>query len=240
MNTPLIGILPSRRIDPEGAHQIYIPEAYVQAVANAGGAPLVVPLGLSENLLNEILPRLDGVLFSGGGDMHPESYGSTMHAAVNSIDVDRDRVELHAFQEIIQRQTPILGICRGFQVINVAMGGTLYEDILDQHPDGLDHRSKKDQPRDYLAHRVQVKPNSLLSQIIGQDSTPVNSLHHQGVRKLAPGLTATASASDGIIEAFEITQYPFGLAVQWHPECLQEHAPMRTIFQAFVKACQKR
>ena len=240
MAAPLIGILPSRKIDPEGADQIYIPESYVQAVANAGGAPLVVPLGLTADLLNEILPRLDGVLFSGGGDMHPDRYGSQMHPLVSSVDPDRDRVELYAFQEVIQQKTPFLGICRGFQVINVAMGGTLYEDILDQHPDSLDHRSQKGQPRNFLAHQVRIEPDSLLAQILGQSSVPVNSLHHQGVRQLAPRLAATARASDGIIEAFELAEYPFGLAVQWHPECLQEHESMRRLFQAFIQASQKR
>ena len=238
MVSPLIGILPSRKIDPDGGDQIYIPEAYVQAVARAGGAPLVIPLGLPEELLYQIVPRLDGVLFSGGGDMHPSRYGSTMHPTVSSVDIDRDRVELYAFQEILRRQTPFLGICRGFQVVNVALGGTLYEDILAQHPDGLDHRSKKGQPRDYPAHQVKVESGSQLGQICGQATIPVNSLHHQGVRQLAPDLSASAWAPDGIVEAFELKGYPFGLAVQWHPECLPEDEAMRGLFRSFVEACQ--
>ena len=239
MPQPLIGIIPSRRNEPGEAPQIYVPEAYVQSVTAAGGAPLVIPLGLPEALLGGILSRLDGVLFSGGGDVHPERYASALHPKVDGIDLDRDRVELYAFQAVTQRQTPFLGICRGFQVINVALGGTLYEDILDQHPGGLDHRKGKN-ARDFLAHNVTVTPGSRLEKLVGNSSLPVNSMHHQGVRRLAPGLQATATAPDGIIEAFELQGYPFGMAVQWHPECLPDYAEMRRLFEAFVQAAGER
>ena len=239
MKMPLIGITPSRKIDPQGAHQIFVPEAYVQAVTAAGGAPLVIPLGLPEAQLAEILPRLDGVLFSGGGDVHPDRYASRMHPLVDGVDLDRDRVELYTFQAVTQRQTPFLGICRGFQVINVALGGTLYEDILEQYPGGLDHRRGK-KARNTLAHSVAVAPGSQLAKLMGQPAVRVNSMHHQGVRKLAPGLQATATAPDGIIEAFELTGYSFGLAVQWHPECLPELSEMRRLFEAFVQAAGEK
>jgi putative glutamine amidotransferase len=239
MTVPVIGIIPSRKIISDGTDQIYLPESYILAVADAGGAPLVIPLGLPEALLNEVLPRLDGLLFSGGGDVHPERYGSQMHPAVSSVDKDRDRVELYVFHETLRQRKPFLGICRGFQVINVALGGTLYEDILDQHPDGLDHRHQPGKSRHYLAHRVTVEPDSRLGAILGQKSVSVNSMHHQGVRQLASELAASAWAPDGIIEGFELPDQPFALAVQWHPECLQEHASMRALFRAFVAACQK-
>jgi putative glutamine amidotransferase len=239
MAKPLIGIIPSRRTDPQGAPHIDVPEAYVQAVTAAGGASLVIPLGLPEDVLAEILSRLDGVLFSGGSDVHPSRYGSQMHPKVEGVDLDRDRVELYAFQAVSQLQKPFLGICRGFQVINVALGGSLYEDILDQHPAGLDHRRGK-HARDYLAHAVAVAPGSRLAELLGDTHVQVNSMHHQGVRQLAPSLQATATAPDGIIEAFELPDYPFGLAVQWHPECLPEHAEMRRLFEVFIQAAGDR
>jgi putative glutamine amidotransferase len=163
-----------------------------------------------------------------------------MHPKVNSVDTDRDRVELFVLQEVIQRQTPFLGICRGFQVINVGLGGTLYEDILDQHPGGMDHSHQPGAPRDHLTHAVAVEPESKLGQILGQKSVPVNSLHHQGVRRLAPTLRPTATSPDGLIEAYELPGYPFGLAVQWHPECLPDHPAMQRLFQAFVQAAGNR
>lgn len=236
MTPPLIGIIPSRRTDADGATSVNLPETYIQAIVSAGGAPVVIPLGLDEDTLRSIASRLDGLLFSGGGDVHPERYGSVMHTAVHSIDTDRDRVELFLLQETIKQQTPFLGICRGLQVINVGLGGTLYEDILDQHPNAIDHRSQPGKPRHYLAHPVEVVLESQLGRILGAQKVEVNSLHHQGIRRLAPGLRSTATAPDGIIEAFELPDYPFGLAVQWHPECLPDHPAMRRIFQAFIQA----
>jgi putative glutamine amidotransferase len=236
MTMPRIGITPSRRVEPARSTQISVPEAYVQAVTAAGGAPFIIPLGLPEAVLAEIIPTLDGILFSGGGDVHPGVYGSQDHPLVDGVDHDRDRVELDAFSLASKRQLPFLGICRGFQLINVALGGTLYEDILDQHPGALDHRYQDGNSRSYLAHPVAVSPGSCLAEILGQTTVDVNSMHHQGVRSLAAGLQASAAAPDGIIEAFEMPGHPFGMAVQWHPECLQEHQPMQRLFQAFVKA----
>jgi putative glutamine amidotransferase len=235
MLPPIIGIIPSRKVDPPGA-AIYILEAYIQAVASAGGAPLVIPLGLPEDTLAAIAQRLDGVLFSGGGDVHPDRYGGAMHPKVDQVDPDRDRVELFIFQEILRSQMPFLGICRGYQVINVALGGNLYEDVLDLHPAALDHRYQPGASRAHLAHPVAISPGSRLACILDQERVLVNSMHHQGVRLLAPSLRNTAVAPDGLIEAFELPDHPFGLAVQWHPECLQEHSTMQRLFQAFIRA----
>lgn len=236
MTMPRIGITPSRHVESKSATQISVPEAYIQAVTAAGGAPFIIPLGLPEAVLAEMIPTLDGILFSGGGDVHPDAYGSQDHPLVAGVDTDRDRVELDAFSLASKSQLPFLGICRGFQLINVALGGTLYEDILDQHPGALDHRYQDGKPRDYLAHPVKVSPHSCLAEITGKTEIEVNSMHHQGVRRLAAGLQASAVAPDGIIEAFELPGHPFGMAVQWHPECLQGHQPMQRLFQAFVKA----
>jgi putative glutamine amidotransferase len=122
-------------------------------------------------------------------------------------------------------------------VINISLGGTLFEDIQEQRPNSLNHQCFPEQPREHLAHSVAIKPNSQLSAILESSTTMVNSMHHQGIDSLAPDLQASAHAPDGLIEAVEILYHPFGLAVQWHPEHLQANATMQTLFHAFVKAC---
>jgi putative glutamine amidotransferase len=236
MTAPLIGLTTYRFLNKPGAQHNAIAEAYTQAVQNAGGIPVLIPLGLAETTLDDLLSRLDGILFTGGGDVQPERYGSHPHPLVDGIDLDRDQLEIHLLQSAVARDLPFLGICRGLQVINVALGGTLYEDILDQRPGGLRHQYGPEYPRNYLAHAIELRSEGRLAQALVETVSRVNSLHHQGVDRLAEGLLPTAWAPDGIVEAFELPAHPFGLAVQWHPEALQEHAPMRALFRAFVKA----
>lgn len=236
MPKPLIGITTYRFFNSQHAPQLAINEAYSQALIQAGAAPVLIPLGLPEDALTDMLSRLDGVLFSGGGDVQPESYGSQPHPLVDGVDADRDRVEIFLARQITQTPIPFIGICRGLQVVNVALGGSLYEDILEQHTGAQRHQWSSDHPRNYLAHAVTLNPTSRVAAILGKPDIEVNSLHHQGINRLAPNLRAVAHAPDGIIEAIELPGHPFGLAVQWHPEWLQEHAPMRQFFQAFVQA----
>ena len=236
MPSPVIGITPSRNSSSYGSPQITMPEAYAQALADAGAAPVLIPLGLSKSALQQIFARLDGILLSGGGDVHPELYGAELQPLVSGIDLDRDRVEIELVRAAIAAKKPILGICRGIQVINVALGGDLYADISQEMPQALKHDCFPEKGRDFLAHLVSLKPDSRLAAILGKSPVHVNSMHHQGIRHLAPGLTATAHAPDGLIEAFELSEHPFALAVQWHPECLLDHEPMRSLFLAFTKA----
>ncbi|OGO37474.1 MAG: hypothetical protein A2W35_14130 [Chloroflexi bacterium RBG_16_57_11] len=236
MPAPLIGLTSYRHLNTYGLPLNSITEAYARAVTSAGAIPVMIPLGLAEETLDALLVRLDGILFTGGGDVHPERYGSQAHPLVDDVDVDRDRVEVHLLHRTLEQGLPFLGICRGLQVINVALGGTLFEDILDQRPNSLKHQYYPNWPRNYLAHSVQVKQNSQLWAMLGSSSVQVNSLHHQGIRDLAAPLQATAFAPDGVIEAFELVEHPFGMAVQWHPEWLQEHPSMQSIFRAFVQA----
>lgn len=237
MKTPLIGITTSRLQTKYGFPAHAVAEKYVQALANAGSAPLLIPLSLAEEQLEAILARLDGILFTGGGDIHPARYGALQDGLSNSVDEDRDRVELFLLQRVVERALPFLGICRGFQLVNVGLGGTLYSDILAQRPDSSRHDYFPDYPRDLLAHTVSVVAGSRLGAILGADEVTVNSLHHQGLKDLAPGLAIGATAPDGLVEGLEVTGYPFGLAVQWHPEWLQAHLPMRNLFKNFVEAC---
>jgi putative glutamine amidotransferase len=238
MSTPVIGIVTSR-IQYNKKPIMFLNEAYVQAVLGAGAAPLLIPLGLPEETLRQAVSRLDGVLFSGGGDMAPERYGSQPHPRVDGVDEDRDREELALYAQVLNEGKPFLGICRGIQVLNVAMGGTLYEDILDQHPRAIKHDQYPNIPRDYLAHAVQITEETRLAKILGKPIVEVNSLHHQGIRRLAPGLKASAHAPDGIVEGVEVPGHPFGLAVQWHPEHLQAHETMQALMRAFAEAASQ-
>lgn len=238
MYPAVIGIVTSRILRNHMTN-MYLNEAYVQAVLGAGAAPLLIPLGLPDAALRQAVERVDGILFSGGGDMEPGRYGSQPHPCVTEVDRDRDRLELALFAQVLDDGTPFLGICRGFQVLNVAMGGTLYEDISDQHPGAIRHDHYPNIPRDHLAHAVQIAEESRLARILGKPIVEVNSLHHQGIRRLAAGLNASAFAPDGIIEGVEVPGHPFGLAVQWHPEWLQQHDPMRALLRTFVEAASQ-
>ena len=240
MTTAWIGITTSRGHSDAGYPIFTLPEAYVDALQQAGAAPVMIPLGLPEEQLSGLLSRVDGVLFSGGGDVHPERYGSAPHPLVDFVDEDRDRVEVLLVNHALQQSLPILGICRGLQLINVALGGTLYEDLGDQLPGSIHHDYSEEHKRDYLAHPVRLEPGSLLAEVLGCSSIQVNSLHHQGIRQLAAGLRTSASAPDGVVEGVELPGYPFGLAVQWHPEWLLAYPPMRRLFNAFVDAARTR
>jgi putative glutamine amidotransferase len=235
---PLIGVTTYSFTSNTGHPQFALNQAYIKSLHGAGACPLLIPSRLAGDVLQTFLSRLDGVLFSGGGDVRPERYGSQPHPLVTEIDEDRDELEIELVRQVAQAGLPFLGICRGLQVINVALGGSLYEDILEQRPDSLKHQNVAEHPRDYLAHSIQVQPGSRLAGILGGTDVQVNSLHHQGIRRLAPGLAATAHAPDGVIEAVELPEHPFGLAVQWHPECIQAYPPMQSLFRAFVEACQ--
>jgi len=239
MGQALIGITSFQHLNKFGYPMNAVMSAYIQAVARAGGLPVLLPLGLEDTAYQAIFERLDGVLFTGGGDVHPDRYGGQEHSKVGDVDAERDRVELWLAQAVIAQNKPFLGICRGCQVLNVALGGTLYEDILDQKEGAIKHDYYPDHPRSLLAHGVEIAEGSRLAGILGLTRAQVNSLHHQGVRQLASRLTATAHAPDGILEAYELPAHRFGLAVQWHPEWLQEHEPMRKLFEAFVKASNR-
>ncbi len=240
MAAPIVGVT-ANTIPAEGnrSAQFALSEAYVQAVIQAGGIPLIVPPAYTGSQLKSLFARLDGILFSGGSDIDPVRFAGKPHPRVYGIDAQRDEQEIELVQMAAEQGKPFLGICRGIQVVNVALGGTLYTDIDDQMRGALKHDCFPDQPRDYLAHSVMVTPDSRLSQVLQGQTLQVNSLHHQGVERLAPPLKAVAQAEDDLIEGVELEGHPFGLAVQWHPECLQAHAAQRALFRAFVEAAAK-
>jgi putative glutamine amidotransferase len=234
---PLIGITTSRTTSEFGYPQFALPETYVQALVQAGANPVLVPSDLPEDVLGGLVQRLNGMLFSGGGDIEPHHYGADIHPSLSYLDSDRDRVEFFLLEKVIQKGMPFLAICRGIQVLNVNLGGTLYVDIPSQIPGALKHSySPAEIPIDFLAHEVKVEEDSRLVEIVRASTVDVNSTHHQAIRELAPGLNPTAYSPDELIEAVELGDYGFGLGVQWHPERLVSHVQMAALFQAFVDA----
>lgn len=239
MPSPLIGITIHPITDPDRAELDALVEAIVQCVERAGGLPTLIPLGLSEETLRNLYARLDGLLFSGGGDLHPERYGAAWHEKLGGVDAERDRTELALASWVADDDKPFFGICRGSQALNVALGGTLYRDI-GEYAKANRHTFFPGFPNDYLAHEIKVEEDSVLSRVVGQPVIAVNSLHHQAVKEVAPGLVVSARASDGLVEALEIPHHPFALAVQWHPECLPDIPEQRALFEAFVEAARKK
>ncbi len=239
MKTPLIGITTYRTTNQYDNPILALGENYVQSVSRAGGLPVLIPLGLPGDQINWLLSRVDGIVFSGGGDVEPSEYGMELSPKVDSVDLDRDRVEIQLVRASVSDGVPFLGICRGLQVINVALGGTLYQHIADEHPQALKHNYYPDWPRDHLGHSVRVDNDSRLAKILATKGIETNSLHHQGILSLAPNLKPTAWAPDGLIESIELPDHPFGLAVQWHPEWMPDSAPMQALFRAFVEAVAK-
>jgi putative glutamine amidotransferase len=203
----------------------------------AGGIPVLIPAGLSAAQCAGLIDRLDGLLLTGGGDIDPLRFNGTPHEKVSGISAERDAVEFELVRQAANQGLPFLGICRGLQVVNVALGGTLYTHILDQLPDALEH-SHEENERDRLHHTVVLESDSRLAGIVGTTSLTVNSLHHQGIKDLAPKLHAAAHSPDGLVEAVELTDHPFGLAVQWHPEELQRLDEQKAIFKALILAAE--
>lgn len=239
MTRPLIGITTHRRDSDEGKRDVFgLMTTYADAVRHNGGLPVMVPLGLDESELADLFARLDGFVFSGGGDIKPERFGAAIHATMYGIDDDRDRVEFTLVRWAIKEEKPFLGICRGTQVMNVALGGTLFGDIASEAPGAQKHNYFPGYPRTHIAHPVSVSEDTLLARALGTPIVNTNSLHHQSVKEVAPGLEVVAQAPDGIIEAVELPGHPFALGVQWHPECLQHQPEMRQLFQALVHAAQ--
>ena len=244
---PLIGITTQtlHSIDgiPEGLPPSWMmSERYIVAVADAGGAPLMIPLlEQDEASLRAAYDRLDGIMIPGGVDMDPHTFGEECSVHLGRTDTARDAVELTLTRWALADKKPLLGLCRGSQVINVAMGGSLYQDIEAEYPEAIKHDyfPTAGYSRDYLAHPVEVVRGSRLADILERRDVNVNSMHHQGIKLLAPGLVASAVAPDGLIEGLESSNGHFMMGVQWHPEALVDHDQgMRQLFIRFVEAAR--
>jgi len=237
MPSPLIGVTTRKaRSELYQIDVIQAPRPYSEALVRAGAIPVLIPLNLPLDKLRELLGRLDGLVFTGGGDIEIHRFNGEPHDKLYDLDAERDEIEIQLVRQAAEDNKPFLGICRGLQITNVAFGGSLYTHIPDQLPGALKHSNFPDHPWDYLAHPVQLSEGSLLAEILGEPIVEVNSLHHQGIKELAAGLRAVASAPDGLVEAIELPEHPFALGVQWHPECLPQDARMQNLFRALVQA----
>ncbi len=201
-----------------------VPADYLHAIERAGGRALLVPP--SEEAIDETLDALDGVVFSGGADLDPQLYGQEVHPETKGVVAERDRGELALLQAALARDMPVLAVCRGVQVLNVALGG----DLVQHLPEVVGHENHKHTPGEYADHDVTVEPDTRLGSLIG-DRAPVKSHHHQGLGRLGEGLRESARAEDGTPEALEDPSRRFALGVLWHPEAGED---MR-LFEALVE-----
>lgn len=244
---PIIGISTQtlHSIDgiPEGLPESWVMnQRYSRVVAAAGGLPVMIPLLEDEGTLRELYDRMDAVLLPGGVDLDPATYGEAPLPTCGRVDPARDRVELQLARWAIAEGKPLFGLCRGLQIVNVALGGTLYQDIAAQRRDAIKHDyfPTAGFSRDHLAHRVTVAAGSRLDALVGRAPLEVNSMHHQAVKDLAPGLVSTAVAPDGLVEGLEFPGSQFLLGVQWHPESLTDRDPrMHRLLTGFVEAAAR-
>jgi putative glutamine amidotransferase len=233
MRRPIIGITTYGRDED---NRFRLPCLYVDCVRRAGGAVLLIPPG--DESYEELLAVVDGVILAGGGDLDPAIYGGRHHETIYSVDAERDAAELALARNIVRSDLPTLGICRGHQVLNVAMGGTLYEHLPDVVGDIVLHRLP---PREPTEHAITVDPKSRLAAILGENQFSAASWHHQATRDVAEGLTVVARAPDGTIEACEMASHPWLYTVQWHPELTAHASPtQQRLFDALVDACRRR
>jgi putative glutamine amidotransferase len=241
MTLPIIGITghTEQSARPLNLPLFAIAPTYVQAVELGGGAPVVIPPHMEETRLRAILGRLDGLLLPGGGDILPALFGEQDSGLLWFVDERRDRAELALARWALAEKLPLLAICRGIQVLNVATGGTLVQDIPTQVPDTLSHSTIAGRPKSSVAHTVEVAAGSRLAALVGAGELGVNSAHHQAVKDVGAGLVVTARAPDGVIEGLEIPDHPFCVGVQWHPEAMVEsHPVMRRLFEGLTEAAQ--
>lgn len=236
MADPIIGVTTYQDTNAQGHPIFALLRAYSDALVQAGGIPVLIPVSLEESSIQALLDRLDGILFTGGGDIAIDRFNGEPHPRVDGVDAERDSVELMLLEYCVNGKKPFLGICRGFQLINVGLGGTLYTHIEDQKPDAQRHDYYPDFPRNFLAHDVELKIGTSLRRIIGKRILSVNSLHHQGAKDIPEALIPSAYSPDGLVEAVELRHHPYGIAVQWHPEWLTDQPSARRLFQSFVLA----
>lgn len=244
MSRPIVAITTGRRNEnsSDGRRQTVInglPLDYVNGVARAGGSPVLIPRVPDPEALAPLLDCAHAVLLSGGGDIVSLRYGEEPHPANKYQDPIRDETEFAVIRLAMERELPILGICRGIQSLNVALGGTLIQDIPTQVKDPLLHYVYAQEP--VPVHTIAIEAQSLLADIFGMTSTSVNSWHHQAVKDLAPGFRIVARTGDGVVEAIENTVRQPILGVQWHPEDMAEQYPLaRRLFDWLVAEAAQR
>ena len=236
---PIIGITANQISNLYGQPAVQLLQAYADAIAQAGGVPVVIPSSVAHGGWEALYARLDGILFSGGGDIAVDQFSGEPHPRVDDVEPDRDSIELSLLRAAAEGGKPFLGICRGCQLVNVGLGGTLYTHIPDQLPGALDHAYPGNK-RTVLVHEVQIEEGTKVANVLDEPIIKVNSHHHQGLKDIAPSLRVAGRAPDGLVEAVELPEHPFGLAVQWHPEWLTAQEHTRNLFRRFVAAAENQ
>lgn len=232
---PLIGMLSA--IDAEGTSSVFY--TYQRALEQNGALPLLLPYVEAPSVMDQFVARCDGFFFSGGVDIHPRHYGAEISAQCGETSEKRDVLELSIAQKALESGKPILGICRGAQLLNVACGGSLYQDLPSESPSQILHRQAEGLFA--FSHDVNILPDSPLFQLVGQERMRANSFHHQAVKRLGRGLSVMALADDGIIEGFYGTGKQYLRAYQWHPERLFEYDEAnKSLFIDFINACKQK
>jgi putative glutamine amidotransferase len=233
MRRPIIGITTYGR-DEE--NRFRLPCLYVDSVRRAGGIAVLIPPG--DEPWDELFGLIDGLIFAGGSDVDPSLYGGRLHETISSIDAERDQSELALARRVANSELPTLGICRGHQLLNVALGGTLHEHLPDVVGEEVLHRLP---PREPSEHPITVDAESRLAGILGEQEFAAASWHHQAVRDPAQGMVAVARAPDGTIEGCELKSHPWLFTVQWHPELTAHtNATQQRLFDSLVEACRKK
>lgn len=226
---PKIGIVTCGFID----NKQFVTNAYIQSVRYSGGIPLILPLIRSDHIIRDYIALCDGFLFCGGNDITPLLFGQEPKNGNGKTNITLDLFQIRLMKQVLSGKKPVLSICRGMQVYNVACGGTIYQDISLQPGKHLDHMQQS-YSRNEVSHRITVEHGTMLKEYIGR-CLYVNSYHHQTIDKPGEGLIVSARASDSTIEALEMPSHPFAIGVQWHPECMYRTSPeMRELFGAFI------
>ncbi len=227
MNKPLIGVTSYHRNE---ADRFTLPANYLQAVERAGGLPIII--APTETNIEDQVDSIDGVMLTGGADIDPVEYGGESKSTIYGINRERDRYELQLTRLALEKKLPTLAICRGLQIMNVAIGGTLVEHLPDEYGETVTHRGDN---MNKVEHSVSIAEHSMLATILELTEISCSSYHHQSVRRLASGFKVVASSEDGVIEAIESAEYPHVIAVQWHPEHTAEFDPIQQrLFNIFV------
>lgn len=237
MDKPVIGLTASHDLKTDDLRMGHF---YMDALRHNGAIPVILPLTLDEEEAGQLAESLDGFLFSGGPDIHPFLFGEETLMGCGDFSPLRDSSELLLLSQVYERKKPVLGICRGAQLLNIALGGDIYQDIFSQIPARSPIAHRQPFNAAHPAHRVALESGSRLAAISESLSLEVNSLHHQAIRNAAPCLKVCGRSSDGIIEAVEQPDHPFLIGIQWHPEQLAGKYPHADrLFSAFIKACSR-
>jgi len=238
MKNPIIGVIP---IWDDEKDSVWMLPGYMRGIEEAGAVPVILPLTASETVLERAAGVCGGFLFTGGHDVDPKLYGEVKRGGCGETCEARDRMEAYIFREaVLNRNKPAFGICRGIQLFNALLGGSLYQDLPTEHSGAINHQTRVGPPYDTPAHAVRIVPESPLYKLIGKERIEVNSFHHQGINRIADGLQVMAVADDGLVEAVCMPGHPYVWAVQWHPEFCPKDEVSKKIFTSFVMSAAPR